>query len=152
MKKTLIGLASFAGVLCVSADPISPAGTAAGNVAAIQAAIDAAAVANPAGTVTLGNGLFEIDAKLMVTGGVTLVGQGWDNTIVKLVATTSNADTRVVEIGGGATVGYLTITGGSVNKPGGWSVGGGAFVSDGTITWCCITNNMSGSTLSANNY
>jgi len=151
-RAAALAAAGLMGVAGAAFADIAPAGTASDNVAAIQAAIDAAAVASPAGTVTLGTGTFEIDAQLMVTGGVTLVGQGWNNTIIKQVAATSNADTRVVEIGGGATVGYLTITGGSVNRPGGWSVGGGASVSDGTITWCCITNNMSGSTLSANNY
>ena len=141
MKKTLIGLASFAGVLCVSADPISPAGTAAGNVAAIQAAIDVAAVANPAGTVTLGNGLFEIDAQLMVTGGVTLVGQGWNNTIIKQVATTATSDTRCATIDGGARIEGVTLTGGQV-RGANWKFGGGVQVLDGTVSWCSITNNL----------
>ena len=137
MKKTLIGLASFAGVLCVSADPISPAGTAAGNVAAIQAAIDTAAVANPAGTVTLGNGLFEIDAQLMVTGGVTLVGQGWDNTIIKQ---TANGQ-RVATLGGGSKLQGVTMTGGRLTEK--WEHGAGVMVEDGTVSWCCISNNTS---------
>ena len=118
----------------------------------IQDAIDAAAILPEPGTVTLGEGLFEIDAQLMVTGGVTLVGQGWEKTVLKQVAATPTADTRVVWIDGGATVGHLAITGGHVVRPGGWSWGAGAFVADGTITWCCISNNTSGAANSANNY
>ena len=118
----------------------------------IQDAIDAAAILPEPGTVTLGEGLFEIDAQLMVTGGVTLVGQGWENTVLKQVAATPTADTRVVWIDGGATVERLAITGGSVSRPGGWSFGAGACVKNGTISWCCITNNTSGADISPNNY
>jgi uncharacterized protein (DUF2126 family) len=65
---------------------ILPAATPAETRQSIQNAIDAAAVLSPAGTVTLGAGLFEIDSELMVTGGVTVAGQGWDNTILKQTA------------------------------------------------------------------
>ena len=139
-------------------DPVAPSGDATGATdrQTIQDLIDAAAAKiaakSPAGTVTLDSGIFYVDAQLMVTGGVTLVGQGWDQTVLKQVAATPTADTRVVWIDDGATVGHVAITGGSVDKPGGWSWGAGAFVADGTITWCCITNNVSGSDISANNY
>ena len=156
MKNILCVLFAAVGLICTTgvtfADTILPAETAAQNVESIQEAIDAAAILPEPGTVTLGEGLFEIDVQLMVTGGVTLVGQGWDKTILKQVATTPTADTRVVQIDGGATVSHLAITGGSVRKPGNWSWGGGAFVVDGTISWCCITNNTSGADDVSNNY
>ncbi len=128
---------------------IQPADTPAATRQAIQNAIDGAGAG---GTVTLGAGLFEIDSQLTVTNGVVLEGQGWDHTIIKQVATTSGEKTRVVEIDGNATVRHVTLTGGSANRPGGWSWGGGALVVNGTISWCCITNNTCGSNVSANNY
>ena len=138
MKNILSVLFAAVGLICTTgvafAEPLQPLADASDNVAAIQAEIDAAAIQPEPGTVTLGEGLFEIDSQLMVTGGVTLVGQGWDKTILKQVATTPTADTRVVQIDGGATVSHLAITGGSVRKPGNWSWGGGAFVADGTIS------------------
>ena len=155
MKNILCVLFAAFGLICttgVAFADIVPAETPSDNVTAIQAEIDAAAILPNPGTVTLGEGLFEIDSQLMVTGGVTLVGQGWDKTILKQVATTPTADTRVVQIDGGATVSHLAITGGSVRKPGNWSWGGGAFVADGTISWCCITNNTSGADDVSNNY
>ena len=156
MKNILCVLFAAVGLICTTgvtfADTILPAETAAQNVESIQEAIDAAAILPEPGTVTLGEGLFEIDVQLMVTGGVTLVGQGWDKTILKQVATTPTADTRVVQIDGGATIKHVTLTGGHVVMPGGWSWGAGAFVKDGTISWCCITNNTSGVDGTSNNY
>ncbi len=138
----LAALALAAGI--ASADPILPAGTAAETTAAIQAAIDAAVPTQ--GTVTLGAGLFEIDSQLMVTGGVTLVGQGWDDTIVKQTAT-SGLDKRVLTVDGGSTVRDVTLTGGlltQVTSTGpNWKNGAGAYVADGTISRCCISNNAS---------
>ena len=99
-----------------------------------------ASLESPAGTVVLAGDLFEIDTQLMVTGGVTLVGQGWDKTIVKQTATTAAADKRVMTIDGGSTVERLAITGGKVAGSN-YQFGGGALVLDGTISWCCITNN-----------
>ena len=119
---------------------ILPSATPAATRQSIQDAIDAAAGENPVGTVTLGNGLFEIDAQLMVTNGVTLIGQGWDNTILKQVAATATANTRVVTLEGGSAVKHVTLTGGRVTG-GNNQFGGGAFIKDGTLSWCCITNN-----------
>jgi len=115
------------------------AGDAAATRQTIQDAIDTAANLAEPGTVTLGDGLFEIDAQLMVTGGVTLVGQSMDDTIIKQTATTHNGNTRVMSVKEGATVRNVTLTGGSVS--GNWVMGGGADVDNGTISWCCITNN-----------
>ena len=161
MKNILCVLFAAVGLICttgVTFADIVPAQTASGNVAAIQAAIDTAAIQPEPGTVTLGEGLFEIDSQLMVTGGVTLVGQGWDKTILKqTMATKVDTNTlalatRVMWIDDGATVERLTMTGGFVDKSGGWSFGGGACVKNGTISWCCITNNVSGADISPNNY
>ena len=155
MKNIAFVLFAAVGLICttgVTFAEIVPAETPSDNVTAIQAAINAAAILPDSGTVTLGEGLFEIDSQLMVTGGVTLVGQGWDKTILKRVVETPNGDSRVVWIDGDATVSHVAITGGSLDKPGGWSWGAGAFVANGTISWCCITNNTSGVDGSSNNY
>ena len=132
----LAALALAAGI--ASADPILPGADATATTAAIQAAIDAAVPSQ--GTVTLGAGLFEIDSQLMVTGGVTLVGQGWDVTVIKQTAATPSETTRVVTVSGGAKVERVTLTGGRLAGTNDKS-GGGAYVNGGTVSWCCITNN-----------
>ena len=139
------GIASATGAAFAD---ITPAGSAAENTAAIQSAIDAAAVASPAGTVTLGTGTFEIDAQLMVTGGVTLVGQGWESTTIKQTATGS--DKRCATVDGGATIQRVALTGGCIN--GNNSTGAGVSIKDGTVSWCCITNNTAGVTSGASVY
>lgn len=112
---------------------------AADNAAAIQSLIDAAAAAK--GTVTLGEGLFEIKTQLMVTNGVTLVGQGRDKTTVKYVGTKDTATSRVMTVSGGSVVSHLTVTGGAIGSTG-YAFGGGVYVENsGTISWCCIANN-----------
>jgi hypothetical protein len=118
---------------------LQPGETPAATRQTIQDAIDMAANLAVPGTVTLGDGLFEIDSQLMVTGGVTLVGQSMDDTIIKQTATTHNGNTRVMSVKEGATVRNVTLTGGSVS--GNWAMGGGADVDNGTLSWCCITNN-----------
>ena len=155
MKNLAFTVLAVVGLMCATgvafADTIQPVANATNNTTTIQAALDAAANLPEPGTVTLGEGLFEINAQLMVTGGVTLVGQGWDKTILKRVVETPDGNSRVVWIDDGATVSHLAITGGSVDMPGGWSWGGGAFVANGTISWCCITNNTSGVDGTSNN-
>ena len=135
--------ASFAvGLVCgagAAFADITPKETASATRLEIQNAIDAAAVANPVGTVTLGNGTFEIDAQLMVTGGVKLVGQGWDNTIVK--QTKSGETARCATLKDGAKLEGVTLTGGSLTVN--WKHGAGVLVESGTVSWCCITNNKS---------
>ena len=141
MKLTSSIVTAFA---CASglafADTLQPLGDASQNTAQIQSAIDAAAALSPAGTVTLGAGLFEINTQLYLTNGVTLAGQGWDNTIIKQVAATSSENTRVVTVSGGAKVEHVTLTGGRLTGSNDKS-GGGAYVNGGTVSWCCITNN-----------
>ena len=119
-------------------DGLLPGATAEETRQSIQAAIDAAVPTH--GTVTLGNGLFEIDAQLMVTGGVTLVGQGWTNTIIKYAGVVNTASSRVATLSEGSTISGVTITGGKVKNNN--SGAGGVNITDGgVISWCCITNN-----------
>ena len=116
---------------------IQPGETAAETRQTIQDAIDAAVPTQ--GTVTLGNGLFDIDAQLNVTGGVTLVGQGWTNTTIRFAGTKAGSENRVANIDGGSVLAHVTLTGGKVDNNN--KSGGGAYLTDGTISWCCITNN-----------
>lgn len=132
-------------------EPVAPSGDATGATDArtIQDLIDAAAPTR--GTVTLGSGVFYIDAQLSVTGGVTLVGQGWENTVVRAA---DGSAIRLAMVDEGATVAKLTLTGGNANARSGdtgvWINGGstqtfggaGAWVRNGTISWCCISNNV----------
>ena len=138
IKNTVLGLIASAASVA-AADAIAPSGDSSGSsdVAAIQSAIDAA---GSGGSVELGSGIFYIDTQLMVTNGVTLAGQGWDNTIIKQVAATPSEYTRVATVSGGAKVEHVTLTGGRLTGSNDKS-GGGAYVSGGTVSWCCITNN-----------
>ena len=138
-------------------DPVAPSGDATGATdrRTIQALIDAAAAKttakSPAGTVTLDSGIFYVDAQLNVTGGVTLVGQGWENTVIRAA---DGSAIRLAMVDEGATVAKLTLTGGNANAQSGdtgvWINGGstqtfggaGAWVRNGTISWCCISNNV----------
>lgn len=119
---------------------IVPGETPAETTETIQGAIDAAARLPDPGMVTLGNGLFEINAQLMVTGGVTLVGQGWTNTVIRQTVAGSNA--RCATVSGGAKIEGATLTGGHTRAK--FEDGAGALVDNGTISWCCITNNQTG--------
>ena len=113
---------------------IAPSGDATGAADrnAIQAAIDAAVPTH--GTVTLGSGVFRIDAQLMVTNGVTLEGQGPERTIIRQVGTG-----RVATLAGEATLKDLTATGGTLADQ--YVHGAGVYVENGTVSWCCISNN-----------
>ena len=139
MKAKQMVLAFLAAAAMVVNGAIAPSGDTSGanDAAAIQLAIDSAA---NGGTVTLGTGMFYINEQLDVTNGVTLAGQGWENTVIKQVATTLSEKTRVVTVSGGAKVERVTLTGGRLTGPNDKS-GGGAYVSGGTVSWCCITNN-----------
>ena len=132
-------------------DAVAPSGDATGATdrQTIQDLIDAAAPTR--GTVTLESGVFYIDAQLNVTGGVTLVGQGWENTVIRAAA---GSAIRLAMVDEGATVAKLTLTGGNATSQSGdtgvWINGGstqtfggaGAWVRNGTISWCCISNNV----------
>ena len=139
MKAKQTVLAFLAAAAIAARGDITPSGDTSGasDTTTIQSAIDAAA---NGGTVTLGSGMFYINAQLMVTNGVTLAGQGWENTVIRQVAATPSEYTRVVTVSGGAKVEHVTLTGGRLTGTNDKS-GGGAYVSNGTVSWCCITNN-----------
>lgn len=84
----------------------------------------------------------------MVTNGVTLEGQGWESTVVKQTATGN--DKRCAMVDGGATLRRIALTGGCIN--GNNAAGGGVAIKDGTVSWCCITNNTAGVTTGASVY
>lgn len=136
LSATIVAIFTFAGVTFPAiASVISPLGSAAENTAAIQAALDAAAGEAVPGTVTLGEGMFEINAQLMVSGGVTLVGQGWDKTIIKQTA----SGQRIAMLEDRASILAMTVTGGRLIEN--WAHGAGMFVKDGTVSWCKIVEN-----------
>lgn len=136
MNCKFLFLSVLIGVAGVSfSDVIAPSEDAAENTAVIQAALDAAAREAVPGTVTIGEGTFEINAQLMVTGGVTLVGQGWDKTIIK--QTTSGQ--RIAMLEDRASILAMTVTGGKLTEN--WAHGAGMFVKDGTVSWCKIVEN-----------
>ncbi|MBO4709880.1 MAG: hypothetical protein J5727_08915, partial [Kiritimatiellae bacterium] len=113
MKANLLALVILATAAIAARGNITPSNDTSGasDAAAIQSAIDTAA---NGGTVTLGSGMFYINSQLNVTNGVTLAGQGWENTVIKQVATTPSAETRVVTVSGGAKIERVTLTGGRV--------------------------------------
>ena len=118
-------------------DAILPGETAAATRQAIQKAIDDAVPTH--GTVTLGNGLFEIDAQLNITGGVTLIDQGWAKTVIKQTATSGWDEAsakRCAVVKDGSRAEGMALTGGNAAVS-----GAGILVEDGVISWCCITNN-----------
>ncbi len=140
--ETVMG-ASTSGHFTTAAEPpkpgdaIRPGSTAAETRQAIQDAIDAAAPTH--GIVALASGTFSIDAQLCVTGGVTLVGQGWENTTIQPA---SGSNVRCAMLDDGAKLEGVTLTGGK--ETANYGCGAGAWVRNGTISWCCITNNTSG--------
>lgn len=138
--KSLLSVLFAGAVSAAFADTISVQNDAASNTAAIQSAIDAAAIAATPGTVTLGEGVFEIDAQLMVTGGVKLVGQGWDKTTVRQTKTDGVA--RCMTVNGGSQVTGVTLTGGRIH--GEWNGGAGAMIENGTLSYCRVTGNQTG--------
>lgn len=73
----------------------------------IQTALDGCEAGDE---VRLGAGIYEISAQLTVANGVTLVGEGWERTVIRQTATTN----RVVMIDGGARIERVTLT---VNSP-----------------------------------
>ena len=123
-------------------DAIKPSGDASGATDAqvIQAALDAAV--STKGTVALGKGLFMVKTQLNVAGGVTLIGQGWVNTVIKYVGPKdTTGKSRVAAVSDGSVLSHVAITGGKINKQ--YEHGGGVQVSGtgGTISWCCVSNN-----------
>ena len=134
---TVTGDAVSGSFTTLETDIISPEATAAETWQRIQEALDDAAEDTPPGTVTLGEGLFEINAELVLDGGVTLVGQGWTNTIVR-----QTTQTRIASLKGASSLVGITVTGGRCG--GNWNSGAGLSLTDGTVSWCCISNNTCG--------
>ncbi len=116
-------------------DALAPSGE--DDTSTIQAAIDAAAPSR--GTVVLGEGIFRLSAELMVTGGVSVVGQGATKTSLK-----QTAAHRVMTIRDGSRIEGLTLTGGKTMAN--WQHGAGALVIDGTISRCRVWYNHAGFT------
>lgn len=146
MNCKFLFLSVLIGVAGVSfSDVIAPSEDAAENTAVIQAALDAAAREAVPGTVTIGEGTFAINAQLMVTGGVTLVGQGWDKTIIKQTTIGIGEDAnngRCATVDDGSTIKGLTLTGGHIRER--WLGGAGVLVKKGRVSWCLITGNQLG--------
>ena len=137
MKAKQMLLAFLAAAAVVANGAINPTGDTSGasDAAAIQSAIDAA---SGGGTVTLGSGTFYLNAELNVTNGVTLAGQGWEETVVKAA---SGKNIRCATLKEGAKLVGVTITGGKTTSN--WQHGAGVLVEDGTVSWCCVSNNTS---------
>lgn len=117
---------------------IEPTGDPNEDTGKVQDEIDAAANDDEPATVTLGEGTFVINAQLAITGGVTVVGQGWEKTVILQ----TGSGQRVANVAGGATLRGVTLTGGQIRSS--WTHGAGALVEGGTISWCCISNNATG--------
>ncbi len=147
MKLKFLLLSAILGTVgTVFSDVISPSDDPAENTTVIQSALDAAAKEAVPGTVTLGEGTFEINSQLMVTGGVTLVGQGWEKTIIKQTTIGVEGDNegngRCATVNGGATIKGVTLTGGHIRAK--WIAGAGVLVDNGTVSRCRITGNQLG--------
>lgn len=99
----------------------------------IQTALDGCVAGDE---VRLGVGVYEISSQLRVGNGVTLVGEGREKTVL-LQTSDSN---RVMTIDGGARVERVTLTGGRISGKN-YAWGGGVCVMDGTVSWCCVSNN-----------
>ena len=117
--------------------------TGATDTKTIQDLIDAAAPTQ--GTVKLGEGTFYLNTQLMVTNGVTLTGLGSDKTILRqtVVGAGGNGEGgygRCATVSGGATLFGVTVTGCRISAP--WTHGAGLYVDGGTVSWCCISNNV----------
>ena len=136
MKAKQMVLAFLAAAAIAARGDITPSGDTSGasDTTTIQSAIDAAANGE---TVTLGAGMFYINAQLMVTNGVTLAGQGWESTVIRQ----KTYGQRVATVAGGAKLVGVAVTGGKTAAN--WHHGAGVLVEDGTVSWCCVTNNTS---------
>lgn len=128
--------------LTTPAEPLRPVpGDPSATRKSIQDEIDVAACMETPGSVVLDEGLFEIDSQLMITGGVTLAGRGWEKTVVRQTLSKGDEEARVMRVKDGSTVKGLTVTGGRLTEGGNYRFGGGILVENGTVSWCCISNN-----------
>ena len=132
----LMSSSAFAAVVTVAA----PTGDVTKDTAAIDNAISAA---GSGGTVQLGVGTYVVsynDKK--IDSGITLKGQGWEKTIITSSLGSCN---RGLKLDGGAKIEGLTLTGFK-----GAYRGAAVYAPNGSISWCCISNNTAWAT-DANN-
>ena len=92
----------------------------------------AVSVATSGQRIAVLEGTHEISATVALNG-VSLIGEGYEKTVVKPA---SGSNIRLVTLDGGATIKGVTLTGGNVGN-----AGAGISVLDGTVSWCCISNN-----------
>ena len=120
------------------AETIEASDDAATNVANIQGAINA----DGATVVELGEGIFDLNATIMLDKGVTLKGQGFEKTVLRQNQPAKGAKLRVIVVNHAeARLEGVTLTGGEV--PDNWQVGGGLQLgaNGGTVADCMISNN-----------
>ena len=99
----------------------------------VQTAIDSCGTG---GTVMLDAGTYEITTALALKNGVSLIGTGWTNCVIKQ----KTNGQRVVSMDTSSpTLCGVTVTGGRTTA--GWQPGSGVNMQSGTISWCCISNN-----------
>lgn len=136
MAKLLLAVAALL-TLFPQLAPAALMPSGADDSAAIQAAIDGAGAG---GTVTLGAGTFLLKSQLQINNGVTLIGQGWSETVLKYTGSADQTTSRVATIKEGGVLSSVTATGGKVN--GNNECGGGILISgSGRVTWCKVTGN-----------
>ena len=141
LGRSTVRTGSFRTIMDLS-EQLLPTGDPDTDLALLHAAV---AVAAEAGRpLLLGEGVFAIRDQFVIEKGVTVEGRGWDKTV--LMQTESGENKRVVRIIDGSTLRGVTITGGHTrgSSAAGCVQGAGAWISDGYLSWCCISNNISG--------
>lgn len=133
-----IAVLAFAGLMSSSvfAAVLMPSGG--DDTLAIRNALNSAGT----GTVELGEGTFKVSdaAGISWSNGATLKGQGWDKTIVK-----GGTCQRGFKLSGGSKIQGMTIQGftGSYR-------GSAIYVEKGSVSWCCVKDNISTATDAGN--
>ena len=128
-RQTLVSLAA---TLAASASfAVDVAFTTADNIATLQGVIESCSEGD---RVLLDDGLYEPDYTIYLTNGVTLVGSGAANCVIR-----PTGSRRVIYMDGAASgLSNLTVTGGKLASAG---IGVGIFMADGTIAGCIVSNN-----------
>ena len=88
-------------------------------------------------TVCILEGTYELTDEISVAKAISIIGAGRNKTVIKPA---SGKVIRLFTIDGGARLEGVTLTGGRVTA----DSGAGAWVKNGTISWCCISNNLGG--------
>lgn len=133
-----IAALAFAGLMSSSAFAAVLMPSGGDDTSAIQNALNSAGT----GTVELGEGTFIISGTAGITwsNGATLKGQGWDKTIVQ-----GGSCQRGFKLSGGSKIEGMTIQGftGSYR-------GSAIYVEKGSVSWCCVKDNISTATDTGN--